>query len=429
MANLSQSWVNRKQDGPFYNKDVNSASWISPEDDEEKDPYKNPAIKRIEDGQNDTASLTSSAVSLGKNIVSSFGQEAVKSGAKEMATEAAKQAVKEGAKDTLSTSVSGAIPIIGGALGAYTLWDMNNSLDGAAAKLAYNPATGAVKGAAAGAGVGTMIMPGVGTAIGAVLGAAYGGFLKKLKTGKDKDQLRRDLIREQMVKGGFIDKEGKYTLANGTVFEMGKDGGFRYADGFHAYEVDHSDKLQGTVFGHALPIAEMITGSDDKLTSDFAGYLTRMALSNTSDLNAALSNLKDAAVKAGASPDKLVKYVMGKTADGVISKEEAAAYVGGVGNIFADNRNLTLIGDAPNSKPIQSGLDSSKTVASRVVRKAMPERVKQVHRAVSSVIQAPVIPSYEEERKKAADMWGHDYSKRVSNIDFRKDAGWITSEP
>jgi polyhydroxyalkanoate synthesis regulator phasin len=369
-----------------------------------------------------------------------FGIDAAKTGyqvGKPLLSEAAKGAtadvVKEWGKNSVqsgsqaagqsligSTTTAGLLGQAAGLYGAYDAYNMYNDLEGAQAKLNFDPKMSALRGAADGAAIGTAILPGVGTAIGAAAGAAFGGFLKKLKTGKDEDQLKRDLIREALESKGFLDKEGKYTLGDGTVFEMGKDGGFKYADGFHAYEVDHSDKLQGTVFGHALPIAEMMTGSDDKLTSDFAGYLTRMALADGSkDVNKALENLKTAATKLGVDPEKTSKYIVSMVEKGAITPEEATAYVGGIGNVFSEKRNLTLLGDeatqtpATSSSSAQKAKDSSKTVANKVDRTTGSQKKKQVQSAVSSLAQAAT-QTFEEQVKNMADAWGASYQKAVN---------------
>lgn len=400
-----------KESGAFYNKD----SFVS-------------NVDRLE-SQSDKTSNSDVAKGLGSQALSIGGKEIAKEGFKQLGTLGAKEAGKEIVKEGITqgtTSQLGSLALGAGgvasiALGAKSFYDQYHSLDGAAGKLAFDKKQGALQGGIAGAGIAGggialgaamgatygSVIPVVGTAIGAVLGAAAGMYMNKLKSGKGTDQLKRDLVRESLVDTKFLDKEGKYTLSDGTIFEMGLDGGFKYADGFHAYEVDHKDPLQSTVFGHALPIAEMMAGSDDKLTSDFAGYLTRMALSGgATDANGALVNLKDAAIKLGIDSEKVAKYTTEMVAGGAITEQEAAAYIGGIGNVFNDKRN---VGAVPNdaAKESQKANVTGTSIANKVNRQKPKDRRKQTQEAVSNL--GKQAQTALESSKAMSDAWGANY--------------------
>jgi hypothetical protein len=265
---------------------------------------------------------------LGSSAYSAYAGSGATTAAGGANTAAATAAVGGG---TLATAAA----LGGAAYGAYGLYKQWDSLDSASGKLKYKEGNEAAKGAAYGAMVGSAI-PVVGTALGAVIGGVYGASAKKLKTGKSDDQLRRDVGREKLEKMNFIDNKGKFVLKDGSTFEMGQDGGFRYDDGMRAFEVDHNDTLQSTVFGNVLPLAEMISGGDEKLKSDMAGYLTRASISNTKDLNAALGNAKDMAERLGITPQAVDKYTNEGVANQTITEQEALAYKGGFTRLFSD---------------------------------------------------------------------------------------------
>lgn len=312
-----------------------------------------------------------------------------------------------GSGNAWAGTASGAGAYLGAAGGAYAAYNNWKSLDGAAGKLNYNDKMSAASMAAAGAAIGSVI-PGVGTAIGAVIGGAYGFFADDLRTGKGKDQLKRDLVREGLEKKKFLDKDGRFTLKDGTTFEMGKDGGFKYADGMRAYEVDHKNPLQSVTFGHALPIAEMLTNGDPKLTSDFAGYLTRAAISNTTDLNSALDNVKDMAERLGVNQEGITNYTKSKVAEGTVTPEESAAYIGGIGNLFAPQRNLNFAGlnsDADKSRPVSG--------PARAQSQTKTDRIKNIKKAVKVVrpVMAP-ITSPAVSAEEASKAWGNAYGEK-----------------
>lgn len=200
---------------------------------------------------------------------------------------------------------------IGGVAGAYSLidnWGKNTPLGGAAA----------------GAGIGSAIFPGVGTLVGAGLGALLG----TAKAGKHKDQKSRDAVRASMKERGFIDDKYKLGLADGTQYDIGIDGGSQ------PYNVDFNRQGIGDVVGLANPLAEIMTGGNDKLRSQFAGYFTNAATSS-GDSSA---NIKGMYEKAGLNADTASQAIDQLLAQEKVTPEEAAAYKNGIKTLYGLNK-------------------------------------------------------------------------------------------
>jgi hypothetical protein len=292
-------------------------------------------------------------------------------------------ASKVGATGT-AAALGGAATLAGGLGGAYGLYQTFDNLDHMHSD--RGAFSGGASGAALGASVGSVI-PGVGTLIGGVagglLGAAGGKFGKKLwGSSKGKDQVQRDAMRSKLEEVNFLEDNGRYVLSDGTVFEMGKDGGFRYDDGLAAYEVDHNDPMQGVIFGHTLPLAEIITGGDDELTAAFAGYMTRAATSNVKDkdLTKALDNVKDMANKLGVDSNKASKVLNQFANESRVNIDHIPAYQAAMDNIFADERNLNFAALYGNNDDANFGHGSAKpskethTISQRVAN-ASPDAI------------------------------------------------------
>lgn len=162
-------------------------------------------------------------------------------------------------------------------------------------------ATGVLEAGAAGAGIGSYFnaatggLP-VGTIAGAAIGAGIGLANNAFGGHKDKDQLSRDGIREGLLNAGAIDKNYQIKLADGSTFNMGKDGHakLKNTDGSerHYYDVDFNNPLAAGAVPMANQIAERFTGGDEKLRSDFAGYLINAATSNAKTAEDVQRNLE-----------------------------------------------------------------------------------------------------------------------------------------
>ena len=92
------------------------------------------------------------------------------------------------------------------------------------------------------------------------LGAPLLGF----QGGKHKDQVARDGIRKNL-RGTLTDDNYRMDLGEGQTFDIGKDGSSR------GYNVKAGAEDQ---IGYANPLSAIITGGDEKLGSDFAGYFS-----------------------------------------------------------------------------------------------------------------------------------------------------------
>ncbi|RMD84336.1 MAG: hypothetical protein D6808_07150 [Candidatus Dadabacteria bacterium] len=152
-----------------------------------------------------------------------------------------------------------------------------------------SPFEGAIDGASAGAYIGSHIVPGIGTVIGGVIGGIAGAVTGLIKTGKHKDQIARDALRDFLKEVGVIDDSCSLTLYDGTKYYIGFDGGHKLTnlDGSkrRPYNTDPSNPLTDKAIGILQPIAAMLTGGDRKLKNDLTGYLVNAALSNAKSVN------------------------------------------------------------------------------------------------------------------------------------------------
>lgn len=163
---------------------------------------------------------------------------------------------------------------------------------------------GAASGAAIGGSIGSVI-PGAGTLIGAGVGAVVGGAAGYLGSvfGSDKnaDQMARDKVREEMVKQGVIGNDYAVTLADGSKYNIGRDGNTQIInqgkniDGKmtrQAFDVDFSNPLAAETTAQSMALGMILTGGHKKLSDDFTGYVTNAALSNSKDQKTATLNLQ-----------------------------------------------------------------------------------------------------------------------------------------
>lgn len=147
--------------------------------------------------------------------------------------------------------------------------------------------------------------------------------------GKNEDQQSRDKVRGGLKERGFLDPNNNLVLADGSLFDIGKDGGEP------RYNVDFGNAQSGNAVGWSNPLAAIVTGGDKKLTNDFAGYFANGAMSNAKDDASVMKNARAMYERAGfkdansayAAVDDLAKR-------GVISAEDQAAYRYGIATVF-----------------------------------------------------------------------------------------------
>lgn len=193
------------------------------------------------------------------------------------------------------------------------------------------PSAGAASGMALGASVGTLIFPGLGTAIGAGIGALAGGLIGCITSGKHKDQKVRDVVREHLVNAGILTSEYQLQLPDGSMYDMGKDGGPRDEfGGRRPYEVDFSNPLAQYAVGWMSPIIALIAQGNQKVGTDFTGYFANAVLSNAKDLSDVRRNVDFFMAKFGLTNDTLAQGVVQLAQAGGVDETTARVWIGGI---------------------------------------------------------------------------------------------------
>lgn len=215
-----------------------------------------------------------------------------------------------------------AVSIAGGIIGAIQIamnWGKSS------------PSAGATSGMAVGASIGTVICPGLGTAIGAGIGALAGGLIGCITAGKHKDQKVRDAVRDNLVRAGILNSEYQLQLPDGSLYEMGKDGGPRDEfGGRRPYEVDFSNPLAQYAVGWMSPIIALATQGDKKICTDFTGYFANAVLSNAKNLSDVRRNVDFFMAKFGLSNDKLAQGIVQLAQAGGVDEATARVWIGGI---------------------------------------------------------------------------------------------------
>jgi hypothetical protein len=240
--------------------------------------------------------------------------------------------------------------IVGGIYGAYDLianWG------------ASTPAQGASSGMAVGAALGTVIGgPGFGTAIGAAIGTIAGGLIGAIQAGKHKDQKVRDQMREALVNAGILDSDYKLPLADGTMYNMGRDGGPRAEfGGLRPYEIDSSNPLAKYAISWVNPLVELIAQGNPKLKADFVGYFTNAALTNAKSLDDVRKNVNLFVQRFGLTDESLAQAITKGAQSGALAPDVAAAYINGI----QERNNPSFMGssDPKATAPQQVGQGQS----------------------------------------------------------------------
>lgn len=210
---------------------------------------------------------------------------------------------------------------------------------------------GALSGLETGAGIGTMIAPGFGTLLGGGIGLLGGGLLGSIKTGKHEDQVARDQVRAGLQKAGFLDEGFNVSLADGSKFNIGLDGGATNASGGHIYNVDESNKFSAQASGWGKPIALALTGGNPKLSSDFGGYLANAAMSNAQTMEGVRANMLNFMQKAGLTPNMVIAKLGELSKAGGINPQEHAAYVNAVHTMVKGDPKLYVMGSPQKAAP------------------------------------------------------------------------------
>ena len=214
-----------------------------------------------------------------------------------------------------------------------------------------SPTAGASSGLAVGATVGTMICPGLGTAIGAGIGAIAGGLFGCITAGKHKDQKVRDSVRSSLVDIGILNSDYQLQLADGSLYDMGKDGGPRAEfGGRRPYEVDFSNPLAHYAVGWMNPIIALLAPGNTKIATDFTGYFANAAMSNAKDLNDVRRNIDSFLGRFGLSNEKLAQGIIELAKGGYIDQGTAQGWIGGI----QQRMNPSFVGDIGTTRPTRA---------------------------------------------------------------------------
>jgi hypothetical protein len=273
------------------------------------------------------------AISLGVQLSGAEGKEAKAgkvSDKESKRTEATKTTKGKGVTDT-----SGAATALA-TVGVASEWAGIMGAIVGAADIAANwgrstPAKGAASGTALGAAIGTMILPGTGTAIGAAVGALAGGLLGCIKTGKHADQKVRDQIRSFLQERGVIDENYTIGLANGSRFNIGYDGGPKAElGGRRPFETDMTNPLTKYAISWLNPVVAFLSQGNQKVQSDFVGYLANAALSNAKSIDDLRANVNSIIKQFGLDDKTIVSGVSEAVKSGALDKDIGAAWINGV---------------------------------------------------------------------------------------------------
>ncbi len=194
-----------------------------------------------------------------------------------------------------------------------------------------SPAAGASSGMAIGASIGTLIAPGIGTAIGIGAGALVGGLFGCITTGKHRDQKMRDSVRDVLVQGGILNSDYQLKLADGSLYDMGKDGGPREEfGGRRPYEIDYSNPLAQYAIGWMDPIVSLFAQGNTKIQTDFVGYFANAILSNAKDVNDVRKNVDFFLQQFGLTNENLANAVIQMANAGAIDQNTAQGWIGSI---------------------------------------------------------------------------------------------------
>lgn len=169
------------------------------------------------------------------------------------------------------------------------------------------------------------------------LGVSTGGlselarpFLGNIGGGKGKDQTGRDQIRGNLQSGGLLDDNYNITLADGSKFNIGQDGGAKLTntDGSTrpVYNTDPGNPLATNAIAWANPLAEMLTGGDPKKRSDFAGYFANAALSNAKNENDVKANIQAFYQNSGLTKEGAQAQLQSLLSAGKIDQQTSDVY-------------------------------------------------------------------------------------------------------
>lgn len=216
-----------------------------------------------------------------------------------------------------------------------------------------------------------------------VLGGVMGGIKKAFGSGKGEDQMNRDVGRKTSQELGGLDSEFNVGLADGTKFDLGRDGGASYTgtggkEIKYGYETDWNNELTGDTVGRVNALAEVLARGDDKLRSDIASQLTNAALSNAKgDFGVASDNVRKFYESHGlGTQDSASQAVQELFNQKAINEGERAAYQNAIATVFDPKRRLERSAPKP---ALGAGMTGGTQIVPRpeVLESAAQEAIKK----------------------------------------------------
>lgn len=277
-----------------------------------------------------SATLPAGSVgSYGAGAISVPAGQAVPSGFTGIATDAATGATIASPATTswwANPVMNPYLGIASGLAGGYNIAHNFGQLD---------PMSGALSGAGVAAGLGgagslagLAGMSAIGGPVGLLAGAAIGAGLSVFKkSGKHKDNVTRDKLRGKLKESGVLDQDTNFTLADGSKFYAGKDGGS------HAYDLDTSKNFAEQARGYAIPLARLMGYGEQGPTEWMAGYTANAATSNAKSEADVKANIRAIADKMGGI-DTIKNGLTQLMKNQKISKEEYDAALNGVDSFY-----------------------------------------------------------------------------------------------
>lgn len=288
-------------------------------------------------GGSSTASLGTTGAEVGMSTTADGGAVILDAAGNPVATSAI-EGTSTAAEGTSALGVAG--QALGAAAAIYAGYNMYQNWG------ERNPTMGAVSGAAIGAYAGTYVFPVVGTAIGAVAGAVIGGLIGNIKAGKHDDQVNRDRFRSGLRELGITDQDHLVKFTDGTVFDMGKDGGNRLnnVDGStrRFYEIDPKNKFAHQAVGWVNPLAITLAGGNVKLANDFAAYFANAALTNSASLEDVRAKVIKLYQDAKISGEQMGAVLADMEKKGLVTQDEAAALLAGYHSAWTENSGVEM---------------------------------------------------------------------------------------
>ncbi len=229
--------------------------------------------------------------------------------------------------------------------------------------------------------------------------------------GKSKEQQARDKVRENLQQLGFFgENKDDWTLDNpdGTGFDVGKDGGARYNDRrYYELDMNSPNALQGDAIGAVNPLGYLITGGNEKLATQFAGYFTNTIMqgdgANNSDI--LISNALDKYKKAGFdTPEKAHAGIDDLVKAGKLDPEKAAAFHNGINAVFG-------------SIPKQTSSSAMRNINNQVSRRSGVDRRRRSSNVYQAQTYAPNVYSPTTTAPiGSSSQFGDGFAQSLANV-------------